>query len=89
MNSSKVRMVTVMAEVKEDKLLDARNLACPMPVIKTKKALKELESGQVLHVIATDPGSVNDFESWTRSTGNELLLSKQEGKEYHFWIKKK
>jgi tRNA 2-thiouridine synthesizing protein A len=71
------------------KELDARGLNCPLPILKTKKALNELTSGQVLKVVSTDAGSVKDMEAFAKQTGNELLGSKDEGKEYVFFIKKK
>ncbi|MHA1977757.1 MAG: sulfurtransferase TusA family protein [Candidatus Hodarchaeales archaeon] len=77
-----------MSEVNQT--LDARNLSCPMPVLKSKKALKGLEIGQVLEVLATDPGSMADFPAWARSTGQELLLSEELGpKDFRFLIKRK
>ena len=72
-----------------DKELDARGLNCPLPILKTKKALGELASGQVLKVISTDAGSVKDMEAFAKQTGNELLSSAPEGKEYVFFLKKK
>ncbi|GMV03377.1 MAG: sulfurtransferase TusA family protein [Burkholderiaceae bacterium] len=72
-----------------DKELDARGLNCPLPIIKTKKALNDLTSGQVLRVTSTDSGSVKDMESFARQTGNELLQSGEEGGSYVFLIKKK
>lgn len=71
------------------KELDARGLNCPLPILKTKKALNELTTGQVLKVVSTDAGSVKDMEAFAKQTGNELLGSKDEGKEYVFFIKKK
>ena len=71
------------------KELDARGLSCPLPILKTKKALNELTSGQVLKVVSTDAGSVKDMEAFAKQTGNELLGSQDEGKEYVFFIKKK
>ncbi|MHA2232415.1 MAG: sulfurtransferase TusA family protein [Candidatus Hodarchaeales archaeon] len=68
---------------------DAKGLSCPMPVIKSKKALKELELGQVLEVLATDPGSVNDFAAWTRTTGQELLESSEQDGVYRFLVRRK
>ena len=56
-----------------DKDVDARGLNCPLPILRTKKALSEMQSGQVLRILATDPGSAKDFESFARQTGNELL----------------
>jgi tRNA 2-thiouridine synthesizing protein A len=72
-----------------DKELDASGLNCPLPVLRTKKALGDMQSGQVLHVIATDPGSVKDFEAFAKQTGNELLESREEGGKFHFRLKKK
>ena len=71
-----------------DSELDARNLACPLPVLRAKKAIAELSSGQILKLIATDPGSVKDFDAFCSQTGNELLSSTEQGGEYHFLIKK-
>jgi TusA-related sulfurtransferase len=69
--------------------LDARNLSCPMPVLKSKKALKTLEIGQVLEILATDPGSLADIGAWTRTTGQELLLSEERGpKDFRFLVKR-
>lgn len=71
------------------KLLDARGLSCPMPVLKSKKALKELDINQILEILATDPGSMADIPAWTRTTGQELLLSEELGpKDYRFLVKR-
>ena len=72
-----------------DKELDARGLNCPLPILRAKKALADMASGQILHIVATDPGSVKDFDAFAKQTGNELLESKEEGSEYHYLIKKK
>jgi tRNA 2-thiouridine synthesizing protein A len=72
-----------------DKELDARGLSCPLPILKTKKALNELASGQVLKVIATDPGSVKDMQAFANQTGNTLVESGEESKDYFFFLKKK
>lgn len=71
------------------KELDARGLNCPLPIIKTKKALSELTSGQVLKVLSTDAGSVKDMQAFASQTGNELLGSEAQGGEYVFFLKKK
>ncbi|MEX0630306.1 MAG: sulfurtransferase TusA family protein [Chloroflexota bacterium] len=71
-----------------DELVDARGLSCPMPIVKTATAMRALASGKVIEVLATDPGSVRDFEAWSRSTGNELIESTQEGSVYRFLIRK-
>lgn len=71
------------------KELDARGLNCPLPIIKTKKALNDLTSGQVLKVLSTDAGSVKDMQAFATQTGNELLGSETQGSEYVFFLKKK
>lgn len=71
-----------------DKLLDAKGLACPMPIVKTKKALNELDAGDVLEVHATDKGSKADLTAWTKSGGHTLLQDKEEDGVLKFWIKK-
>ena len=68
--------------------LDAKGLNCPLPILKAKKAIKDLPDGETLKIIATDPGSVKDFEAFCRSTGNELLDSAEDGGVYTFMIKK-
>lgn len=72
-----------------DQELDARGLNCPLPILRAKKTLNDMAGGQVLSIIATDPGSVKDFEAFAKQTGNELMESKEEGGEFHFLIKKK
>jgi tRNA 2-thiouridine synthesizing protein A len=68
--------------------LDVKGLNCPLPILKAKKALKDLPAGATLQVLATDPGAVKDFEAFCRSTGNELVESSVEGKVYSFVIKR-
>ncbi|MEN9433052.1 MAG: hypothetical protein RLZZ422_641 [Pseudomonadota bacterium] len=68
--------------------LDARGLNCPLPILRTKKAMNTLTSGEVLKVVATDPGSVKDMESFAKQTGNEIVGSSEQGGEYTFLIKK-
>ena len=72
-----------------DQVVDARGLACPMPIVKTAQAMKTMVSGQVLEVLATDPGSVKDFAAWSKSTGNPLLEMSEEAGVYRFLITKK
>ncbi|MDP1527435.1 MAG: sulfurtransferase TusA family protein [Rhodocyclaceae bacterium] len=72
-----------------DKELDARGLNCPLPILRAKKALGELTTGQILRIIATDPGSVKDFAAFAKQTGNELLSSAENNKEFEFYIKRK
>jgi tRNA 2-thiouridine synthesizing protein A len=71
-----------------DKVLDAKGLNCPLPILKAKKALKEISAGQTLQVLSTDPGSVADFQAFSRTTGNKLLEHKEEGGVYDFLIEK-
>jgi tRNA 2-thiouridine synthesizing protein A len=70
-----------------DQLLDAKGLNCPLPILRAKKALKDVAVGGTLEVLATDPGAVKDFEAFCRVTGNELLESKIEDGVYQFLIK--
>ncbi len=69
-------------------VLDVKGLNCPLPILRAKKALKDIATGGTLQVLATDPGAVKDFEAFCRTTGNELLESKVEGKVYSFLIKR-
>ena len=75
--------------MKFDKELDARGLNCPLPILRTKKALTDMASGQVLKVLATDPGSVKDFQACSRQTGNTLLSSETANSEFIFFMQKK
>lgn len=72
-----------------DKELDARGLNCPLPILRTKKALNDMTSGQVLKIIATDPGSVQDFQAFAKQTGNPLLSSDAADKVFNFFMQKK
>lgn len=72
-----------------DKELDARGLNCPLPILRTKKFLAGLGSGQILKISATDPGAVKDFQAFAKQTGNELLSSAQNDAEFVFFMKKK
>ncbi len=71
-----------------DQELDARGLNCPLPILRAKKAINGLDSGQILRIIATDPGSVKDFEAFAKQTGNELMESAEAGGEFTFLMKK-
>lgn len=72
-----------------DKELDARGLNCPLPILRCKKALAELEPGQTLKILATDPGSVKDFQAFCKQTGHELLAHEAREGEFLFLMKKK
>lgn len=69
--------------------LDARGLNCPLPILRSKKSLNSMGSGQVLRILATDPGSVRDFQAFSKQTGNALLFSDERGGEFRFYLRKK
>ena len=71
-----------------DQELDARGLNCPLPILRAKKTLNAMTGGQILKIMATDPGSVKDFEAFAKQTGNELLDSSEVDGEFHFTLKK-
>lgn len=75
-----------MTEVAQE--LDARGLNCPLPILKAKKAINAINSGEVLKIIATDPGSVKDFEAFAKQTGHDLMETGEAGGEFTFLIKK-
>jgi tRNA 2-thiouridine synthesizing protein A len=77
-----------MAEIKADSVIDCKGLNCPMPVLKVKKAVDNLEIGQILKVEATDPGTKADIPAWAKRTGNELLSMAEEGGTIIFYVKK-
>jgi tRNA 2-thiouridine synthesizing protein A len=73
-----------------DREVDARGLNCPLPILRTKKALAEMEAGQTVRVLATDPGSVKDFQAFARQTGNELVKQGETAdKVFEFYLKRK
>ncbi len=72
-----------------DKDLDTRGLNCPLPILKAKKALADMSSGEVLKVMATDPGSVRDFQAFARQTGNELVQQDTVGQEYVHFLRRR
>ncbi len=78
-----------MTTIEFAKEIDAKGLNCPLPILKTKKALAELTSGQILRVQATDPGSVRDFQAFAKQTGNELVQQEKEGDVFTFFMRRK
>ena len=72
-----------------DREVDARGLNCPLPILRTKKMLNGMDSGQVVHIMATDPASVRDFQAFARQTGNELLEHKEVDGAFHFYLKRR
>jgi tRNA 2-thiouridine synthesizing protein A len=75
-------------EIKVDKVLDLKGLPCPMPVVKISKGIKEVEVGQVVEAITTDPGSLADFPAWAKTSGNEILKTAQDNGLIKFYIKR-
>lgn len=75
--------------MQHDRELDLKGLNCPLPILRTKKALSEMQSGQLLRVLATDPGSVKDFQAFARQTGNELVSSGAADNVFEFVLKRK
>jgi TusA-related sulfurtransferase len=76
------------ADIKVDQVLDAKGLSCPLPILKTKKAVEALTKDQVLKVETTDPGSKNDMAAWAKRTGNEVLKVDEGAGTFTFYIKK-
>lgn len=72
-----------------DRELDVKGLNCPLPILRTKKALAEMESGEILRVQATDPGLTKDFPAFAKQTGNELVEQKEENRVFEFFLKRK
>jgi tRNA 2-thiouridine synthesizing protein A len=75
--------------MKFDKELDTRGLNCPLPILRAKKALTDMHSGQVLKIVATDPGSVKDFQAFSKQTGNQLLQHSEANREFTFFMQKR
>jgi tRNA 2-thiouridine synthesizing protein A len=75
--------------MQHDKEIDTRGLNCPLPILRTKKALADVQSGQVLKVVATDPGSVKDFETFSKQTGHTLVSHSEADGEFTFLMRKK
>lgn len=78
-----------LTDVRIDRELDARGLNCPLPILRTKKSLNDMTHGQVLKVVATDPGSVRDFQAFCKQTGNQLVSSTERDGEFLFVLRKK
>ncbi len=78
-----------MAVIEVSQRVDARGLSCPMPIVKTAQAIKTVASGELIEVLATDPGSVKDIAAWSRTTGNELVEQSADGGVYRFVLRRK
>ncbi|MFX3632716.1 MAG: sulfurtransferase TusA family protein [Candidatus Pristimantibacillus sp.] len=74
--------------MKTDLIVDTKGMACPMPIVKAKKALDTLQAGQIMEVLSTDKGSVNDFQAWVKQTNHELVKHEEENGVYKFLVKK-
>jgi tRNA 2-thiouridine synthesizing protein A len=77
-----------MSTITETKVLDCQGMNCPLPILKTKKEIDKMESGEILKMVSTDPGSTNDVMAWAKKTGNVLLDNSQDGNVYTFFIQK-
>lgn len=75
--------------MKFDKELDARGLNCPLPILRSKKALTDMQPGETLKIVATDPGAMKDFQAFAKQTGHELVYAAEVGKEYLFLLRKR
>jgi tRNA 2-thiouridine synthesizing protein A len=74
--------------IKADKVMDLKGLPCPMPVVKVSKGIKEVQVGQVIEALTTDPGALTDFPAWARTSGNEILKTDQDGGVIKIYIKR-
>ena len=74
--------------IKADKILDLKGLACPLPVVKMSKGIKEVEIGQIVEAQTTDPGSLTDFPAWAKTSGNEILQTDQKSDVIKFYVKR-
>lgn len=77
------------AELKVEKTVDYKGLFCPMPIVKVSKDIKEIEVGQVLEMLADDPGSKPDMEAWVKQTGHEMVDTREEGGVFKFYVRRK
>lgn len=75
-------------EMKITQTLDAKGIACPMPIVRTKKAIDSIQSGEILEVLVTDKGALNDFKSWTQAGGHTIVEQKEEAGVLYFYIQK-
>jgi tRNA 2-thiouridine synthesizing protein A len=76
-------------EIHVDKVMDLKGLPCPMPVVKVSKGIKEVEVGQIIEAVTTDPGSLSDFPAWARTSGNEIVKTDQDNGSIKFYIQRK
>ena len=76
-------------EIKVDKVMDLKGMPCPMPVVKVSKGIKEIQVGQILEAVTTDPGALADFPAWARTSGNEIVKTEQSDGTIRFYIQRK
>ena len=79
----------MLQPITTDREIDTRGLNCPLPILRAKKALSDMATGQVLRIVATDPGSVRDFQAFAKQTGNELLAQQTVNKEFVHFLKRR
>ena len=82
-------MATTFTDLPLALVVDAKGLKCPMPIVRTAQAIKTIASGEILEVLATDPGALADFAAWSRSTGNQIVESSADGGVYRFVLRRK
>jgi len=80
--------VKMSDEISVAKVMDLKGLACPMPVVKVSKGIKQVQVGEVIQAVTSDPGALSDFPAWARTSGNEIIKTETEGKETTFYIKR-
>ena len=76
-------------KIVSDQILDVKGLSCPMPIVKLAQAIKKIDIGQIIEVLATDPGTVPDIAAWSKQSGNEVLKHEKEGKVLTFYVKRR
>lgn len=86
--NSDMEEITMSDEISVAKVMDLKGLACPMPIVKVSKGIKDVQVGEVLQAVTSDPGALTDFPAWAKTSGNEILKTETEGKETSFYIKR-
>ena len=76
-------------KIVSDQILDVKGLSCPMPIVKLAQAIKKIDIGQIIEVLATDPGTVPDIAAWSKQSGNEILKHEKDGKVFTFYVKRR
>jgi tRNA 2-thiouridine synthesizing protein A len=89
LSPAQVRSTRMLQGITADKEIDTRGLNCPLPILRAKKALSDMATGQVLKIVATDPGSMRDFQAFCKQTGNELLVQQTINKEFVHFLKRR